>query len=214
MPSALPSRHSLPSQTWKGSRYGSTGQELKTAQSDERIAAILHGKRRDGGEKEVSKRSPAERPAPASSLRSHHGVQKSAESKRPSNRPNNQAQFEKSGVGNRKRKANTHLNQRSARRQRHNPPELRDEAYIRSTMTIPTPQDYPDAPTDVFKNPKGSILNIAHGQQLAECRSEYTILAAGAYQCTVYYNSAMHNEAVVGEGRTQASRSIKLNMGC
>lgn len=213
MPSAVPSRSALAFRQWKKSkqsRYSSTGQEVKILQNDERIAAMLHGKRENGEAKDDSrKRSPEHAASNPSSHQSatlsHHAAQKPTRSRQPSNGPNKQVQFEKPVLASRKRKATTSLDQRAARRQRNNAPELKDEAYIRSTMSIPTPKEYPNAPNDVFKNPKGSILNVAHGHRLAECRSEFTTLSRNAYQCTAYYNSAVHREAAVGEGRTQAS---------
>ena len=73
-------------------------------------------------------------------------------------------------------------------------------------MRIPTPQDYPNAPQNIFKTPKVSIYHVADG--LAECRSEINTLDESAFQCVAYYNSAMHNQVVVGEGRTKASSSF------
>ena len=209
MPSATPPRNALtfePMNKFKQSRYRSTGQELKTPHDDERIAAMLHGKNRNGLRKEAS-RIPSSEHAASHPSPSHRNAQTSMQSEQPSNRSRNQVQWELPSIAGKKRKATSPLNQRSARRQRSNAPELKDEAFIRSTMRIPTPQEYPNAPKDVFKNPKSSILNIAHGHQVAECRSEVTTLAKDVYQCTAYYNSASHTQAVVGEGRTQASRA-------
>ena len=197
----------------KHHRYSSTGQELKSVRNDERIAAMLHGKRRKGGGREASKGPPPANAASNPSFQhsattTHHTAQSSTQSNQLSNRIDKQSQRQQPRGLNRKRKAAASLSQRPARRQRGNAPELKDEAYIRCTMHIPTPQEYPDAPKDVFKNPKMSIYNVAHGQGLAECRSEITVLAQGAYQCTAYYNSAMHNQAVIGEGRTKAGHSF------
>ena len=213
MPSAVHSRKPLAFQSWRGpkqNRYRSTSQDLKSVPNDERIAAMLHGKNRNGGEKEASNRHPPSHAASNPSIQhsaatSPHTAQNSTQSHQRSDRTHKNFQREQPIFSSRKRKAAASLSQRPARRQRGNAPELKDEAYIRNTMHMPTPQEYPDAPKDVFKNPKVSIYNVAHGQGLAECRSEFTALAQGAYQCTAYYNSAMHNQAVIGEGRTKAS---------
>lgn len=212
MPSAVHSRNLLTFQPWRGpkqNRYRSSGQELKSVQNDERIAAMLHGKKRNGGVEEASKGDPPAHAASNPTIQhsvatSHHTAQTSTQSNQRGNRTQKNFQREQPSVPSRKRKAVASLSQRPARRQRGNAPELKDEAYIRSTMRMPTPQEYPDAPKDVFKNPKASIYNVA-GQGIAECRSEFIALAQGAYQCTAYYNSAMQNQAVVGEGRTKAS---------
>lgn len=215
MPSAVHSRSPLTLQSWRGpkqNRYKSTSQELKSVQNDERVAAMLHGKNRDGGEKEASKRHPPAHSASNPSFQrsaaaSHQTAQTSTQFNQRSDRTHRDLQREQPNVSSRKRKAAASLSQRPARRQRGNAPELKDEAHIRSTMHMPTPQEYPDAPIDVFKNPKASIYNVAHGQGVAECRSEFTALAQGAYQCTAYYNSATHNQAVIGEGRTKVGPS-------
>ena len=200
MPSAVPSCGSFTFQPWtcsKQTRYSSTGQDLNIAHDDERMAAMLHGKGENRGGKVASKRTPSE----------HAPLQPSRLSKIVKNKSH---RWEGRGsMGKKREKVAAALQSKLiAKQQRSNVPKLKDEAYIRSTMRMPTPQDYPSLPQDVFKNPRSSILSVAHGAHLAECRSEFVALAEDVYQCTVYYNSAMHNEAVVGEGRTEASRSI------
>ena len=71
---------------------------------------------------------------------------------------------------------------------------------MRRTLRIPTSQDYPNLPSDFFKNFKASVFNSVQG--LADLRSEFTKLAGDAFQCTVYFTSVARNEVVVGEGRT------------
>ena len=190
MPSAIPSCGSFTFQPWtcsKQKRYSSTGQDLNIAYDDERMAAMLHGKdRRNQGHKVGSKRTPLEH-APLQPSRD--GARHSAQSQRRTNKPPSQ---QRGRTGKRGERAAS----------------LKDEAYIRSIMRIPTPQDYPGLPQHVFTNPKRAIFNVAVGAHVAECRSEIVRLADYAYQCTAYYNSATHNEAVVGEGRSRASRSI------
>ena len=174
---------------------------------------MLHGKERSRGGNVASKRTPSEHPL---LLPSRHGARGSAQSKGGRKKPH----WEERGSSRKKREraaaeraaveraVAASQSEPTAKLQRSNAPKLKDEAYIRSTMRMPSPQDYPSLPQDVFKTPRGSILSVAHGAQMAECRSEVVALARGVYQCTVYYNSAMHNEAVVGEGRSEASRSI------
>lgn len=173
---------------------------------------MLHGKKKDGGEKKASKRPPPEHAASnpssqQSATPSLHNAQTSTQSKQLRNRAHSQAQQRQPSSTSRKRKATTSPSQRPATRQRNDFPKLKNEAYIRKTMRIPTPEEYPDAPKNVFKTPGASIRSLAHDHKLAECRSEFTALAGSAHQCTAYYNSAMHNQVVVGEGRTKASHS-------
>ena len=209
MPSALSSRNALTGRDLKQTRYRSTGQELKSLQNDERVEAILHGKKRNEEGKDTSDKHASENAALKSSFRQpstlpRHNAPNSKQSESP--RKLKPWELQRGNV-HRKRKAEDSLNQLAAKRQRSKALELKDEAYIRSMMTIPTPQEYPNAPKDVFKNPKSTMRQVAHGNQLAECRSAFTTQSQDAYQCTAYYKSAMHSEAVIGEGRTQASRS-------
>lgn len=208
-PSAVPSSGSFTFQPWICSRYSSTGHDLNITHGDERMAAMLHGKERNRGQTVASQRTPIEQ---ATLQPSRHGARGSAQSEQPRKKPF----WQERGSTRKRREKKTakresahvaSLGEPIAERRRSNAPELKDEAYIRRTMRMPTPQDYPSLPPNVFKAPKSSILNVAHGRQLAECRSAFVELARNVYQCTVYYKSAMHSEAVVGEGRTEASRS-------
>ena len=174
---------------------------------------MLYGKKENGGEKETSRRPMPEQAAsnPSSNhsgVPSHHGAQTSTQSKQSSKSTKKQTMREQAAAS-RKRKATASLSDRPARRKRGNGQELKDEAYIRSNMRIPTPQDYPNAPPNIFKTPKVSIYSVANG--LAECRSETNALDTYAFQCVAHYNSAMHNQVVVGEGRTKASFSFLLS---
>ena len=171
---------------------------------------MLYGKNEHGGEKGTSRIPMPEQAASSPSSQhtgvpSQHGAQTSKRSKQSSKSYKKQSKREQAAVS-RKRKATVSLSDRPARRNRGNGPELKDEAYIRSNMRIPTPQDYPNAPQNIFKTPKASIYRVADG--LAECRSEIDALDKHAFQCVAYYNSAMHNQVVVGEGRTKASLSF------
>ena len=181
-------------------RYTSTGQELKSTKYDASVEAMLHGRNRNrAGNGNSQRRVPEHAPSRSSS---HQSVTQP----NPPNKSPQQGIGGKRGGVDRKRKATATFSPRPAVRQRRNAPELKDEAYIRSTMKIPTPQEYPDLPENFFKTPRSSIYELTMGRGLAECRSEFTDLARGAYQCTAYYSSAMHNEAVIGEGRTKESR--------
>lgn len=205
MPSAGHSRSVLTFQPWtisKRNRHDSTGQELNAVQNDERTAALLHGRRFNQGEK-----APSNSVSNQSATLSHHSAQNSNLTKQR-NPPQTQVQRGRLDAMSRKRKATASLSQRPARKHRSNTLELKDEAYIRRTMRIPTTQEYPGLPRGVFKNTKNFIFDLAHGHQLAECRSEFTALDEDAFRCTAYYNSAMHNQVVIGEGRTKASRAV------
>lgn len=166
---------------------------------------MLHGAKRLEWRKEALKGPPPEH---AASNTSRHDTQTVTQSERPRKSPPEKAKQRWSGSSSSRRNARPAKPAKSAKpaaRQRANAPQLKDEAYIRSTMNMPTPKEYPDAPKDVFKHPKSAFYNIAGG--FSECRSELTALAAGAYQCTAYYKSATHNQVVIGEGRTKVRRS-------
>ena len=174
---------------------------------------MIHGKKRSGAEKEAYQRfSPDNAASNPSSHRvvnpSHHDGQNSMQIKEQDNRASKRVALNRPGISSRKRKAIAPLSQGSARRQRSNTTELQDEAFVRSTMRIPTPEEYPDAPAGFFEDPKQHIFGLAHGQQVAKCRSQFTSAKKDAYQCTAYFNSSMHTEVAIGEGRNQAGRSV------
>ena len=206
MPTAIPSPSGFTLRPWrisKQSRYGSTRQSLMNLQSDNKMAAMLHRKKGNDAGNDASKRPSSEHAASQPSSQqstapSRRSAQKSTQSQQASKAAHKQIQSRQPRTLDRKRKA----------------PKLKDEAYIRSTMHIPRTKDYPGLPTDIFKNPRACILNIALGCSLAECRTEFTALSNDAFQCTAYYNSAMHSEAVVGEGRTKASHSVSGGRVC
>ena len=181
---------------------------------DERTAAILNGKQRSGSEKQFSYGFPSEDAAsnPASPRvvdHHHHDGRSSTQVKEQNNKDRRRANPKvQNNKGTYRIRIKQPSNARSAGRQRINHPELQDEAFVRRTMHVPTSEDYPYAPRNAFKNPRRFIFDLAHGQQLAECRSEFTSLGKGAQQCTAYYDSAMHTEVVIGEGRTNAGRSV------
>ena len=206
MPSAIPSPSGFTLRPWrisKQSRHTSTGLDLMNIQSDNRMAAMLHRKKGNDAGNDASKRPSSKHAAsqPASqqsTAPSRRSAQKSTQSQQASKAAHKQIQSRQPRTLNKTRKA----------------PKLKDEAYIRSTMHIPRPDDYPTLRKDLFKNPRTCILNIGLGHCMAECRTEFTALSKDAFQCTAYYDSAMHSEAVVGEGRTKASHSVSGGRVC
>ena len=106
----------------------------------------------------------------------------------------------------RKRKADNCNSQRPARRRRGDQDavhlELKDEAYIRKTMRVPVPEDYPELPANLFKQIKASIHNAIQGIA-AEIEPDIKMLMDGVFQTTLRYKSAVHNEVVIGEGRSK-----------
>ena len=185
-------------------------------QHDERTAAMLHGKKRSGMEKSPSHRFSSE--DAASNPSSHRVLDDSQRGRRSStqireqrNLVSRQVSRDQRGTASKKRNAATSLSLKSARLQRSNAPELQDEAFVRRTMRIPTPKDYPTAPSELFRRPRVFIHNLTSGKQLAECRSDFTLLGNAAHQCTATYESAMHTESVIGEGSTKAGRSVSWN---
>ncbi len=80
---------------------------------------------------------------------------------------------------------------------------LRDEAWIRKEMHVPTKADYPDVPETFFKETKPALVNAVQG--LAELTSTYVTLAHEVFRCTVRYESLARNVVVEGEGRSKVS---------
>ena len=231
MSPAIPGRSILAypsSRRIEQARQRSTLQEIN-AQDGVREAAILHGQAKNhsrNAQKQPVVRTqtsdlldPRHTPSnmafgssrkQPSSASSHH--QESRNMSNPhSNRKLGSSRHHKSDRdqrqgsmrGNNKRKAEASLDQRPARRSRLDQPRLalKDEAYIRRTMQIPTSQDYPKAPGGIFKSPKQFFLNASQG--LAEMREDFNELAKDVWKCTVTYDSASRKEMVEGEGRSK-----------
>ena len=206
---------------YEHARRKSTLQEVNSHDGNERAAAVLHGRVTQQPSRNHT-RSPAVAPAVAPALpqqnkQRNHNLNPDANS-----RPRH-AQQANSTVGlvpqlqGRKRKAAPHPEQRPPRRSRqqrsHAPQTLKDEAYIRRTIHIPTAQDYPQAPEGIFKAPKLAITNGIQG--LATMRSQFVELASDVWRCTLSYESASHNQVVEAEGRSKVSErstaSLKPN---
>ena len=193
-----------PRRKWQSSRSRSTLQEIDRHNDNERTASILHAsaaqqKSKAPKQKAASinppQQKPPPRPATISSLDSNypHG--------RFENSPTNISQRYH---GN-KRKAAPHPEQRPAQRSRRQDYQgsraLKDEAYIRRTMHVPTAQDYPQVPLGIFKTPKESIVNGIQG--LATMRSNFVELTKDVWRCTLFYDSASRNDVVEAEGRSK-----------
>lgn len=174
---------------------------------------MLHGRRRHG--RDASIMQPHEQSEPnlahQPTSMSHANRAMPNQSRLSNHREQKLNSMAKASSGN-KRKAKSPHGPSPSQRKRVEHPTLRDEAYIRSTMHIPTLSEYPDAPALVFKQPKASIIHAVQG--LAECRSEFKQLTRDAFKCTLYFNSTAQSEVVVGEGRTQVRSNIfrKISM--
>lgn len=182
-------------------RQSSTSQDSRASQADERASAILHGHLRsqggNGANKTSQKQPDHKATANQQTLPPHHKNQ-------PSQRNQHllQRHFRDHSDRGRKRKAEEQLNQHGARKRA--TPQLKDEAYMRKNLRIPTSQEYPGLPSDFFKNVKVSVFNAVQG--LAELKSEFKNFAADAHECTLRFKSAARDEVVVGEGRTHVQQ--------
>ena len=220
MPYVASSRNVLVLPLWRRQeqeRQSSTEHGTSSAQDGERTAAILHGKKssprlvskdstsghtnnlqtsrttntawhRNPNPKRVKAVSP---PKAASNSSRRHRAHPSVKPTPPG--------FSK------KRKADDFISQRPARRRRGGQDakhlELKDEAHIRKTMRVPVPEDYPALPTHLFKHIKGSLNDATQG--VAQIESEIKMLTDGVFQTTLRYKSPVHNEVVIGEGRSK-----------
>ena len=81
---------------------------------------------------------------------------------------------------------------------------LKDEAYIRSSMHVPTARDYPDAPRKLFKMPKSGLHDMLQGT--VEMTSTFMLLSSNAFKCTLSFDSQAQKEVVEGEGKSKVSR--------
>lgn len=179
------------------SKWYSTFQEQRQWQNDGGEAAILHGGK--NGQKPKGRQA---RDNPNSEL------PKASRSGRSERMTPSRSKEQKHAHGGRrdvlrhegsKRKAESHEDPRSARRQRG--PDLKDEAWLRRTMHVPTIADYPDLREGFFKEPKSSLINATQG--LATLESKFVTLHDGIFQCTLRYESVTRTEIVEAEGRSK-----------
>ncbi len=218
MPAAVHPRNVLALDSWRDSqqsRQASSYQDSKQSNGDDRTAAMLHGGRKGGGSNNTNKSSnvhkaPNPHSSQAESSQNPRLSYQYARSQRP--QPDRKEAFRNS---NRKRKAEEATAQRSSRRPRVSsaPPALKDEAYIRRTMHIPTPKDYPQAGPEIFKNPKAAINDGTQG--LATLDHQYKMIAQDVWQLTLAYKSPGRTESVIAEGRSKVSPLIhQFNATC
>lgn len=80
---------------------------------------------------------------------------------------------------------------------------LKDEAYIRSTMHVPTQEDYPSIKASIFKIPNDAISAHVKNGILAK---ELKVSKSGVFQSIISCNS-LGIEAVEGEGTRKVLRS-------
>ena len=181
-------------------RPNSTAQNLHNHGDDARTSAFLHGRTKVDHAVSIKVNQ-----SKMSSQQNYSNAQKS----RPSHqeRLSNQQRSGSSNAG-RKRKREEHTSQHPVKRR----VQLKDEAHIRGTMQIPTSKDYPEFPEDFFKNAKQAVCDSVQG--LAELKSEFRVLAVGAFSCTLHFSSPARNETVTGEGRTKVGQNSISYYSC
>ena len=101
----------------------------------------------------------------------------------------------------RKRRLEQEPNSRPATRPRTGdvlPNPLKDEAYIRQSMHIPTPKEYPFL-DERSSSAKGQLHGVL--QAVAKCRTDYSALGTNGIRCilTCTFNDSGSTTAVVGE---------------
>ena len=114
------------------------------------------------------------------------------------------------GMHGRKRKANDNLDARPTQRARRNDEPFLDESHVFSTLTLPTKEDYPDAPHKLF-DPR-YILDSLHAliQKFGlSLRPSVTVAPDHTYRCTLQ-GSLADNQAVVfnGDGMNKVKSTL------
>ncbi|KAL2047584.1 hypothetical protein N7G274_000626 [Stereocaulon virgatum] len=205
-PFAILPGNTLALPTWrnvKQQRQNSSAQELKWEHDSERTSAMLHGK----SAKLASASNHVEAPLGDQDPSSQHPQTKQQSQPPCQGQQGHQSPTEQESVTSKKREAAVFLNQRPAQRKRSNQlaphPEIKDEAYIRRTMHIPTPEDYPNVSPKFFKSIRDSLNNATQG--LAKLSFDFKDLTNDAFRCTLHYESAAHEAVVDGEGRSKKS---------
>ena len=221
MPSATRPRNVLARQSWRDlrqERQNSTAQESRPIQEMERTSAMLHGKRGQSGStiQEASSRTISQnRSTHAANATSQRSPAKSQQTTSPQSPPRHSKKQQRPEqrildqfaplLSGKKRKADQAINQRPARRRRDDRGtarlQLKDEAFIRKTMRVPTPEEYPNLSRNFFKEIKSSIHNATQG--FAEIQADTRMLTGEVFQTTLHFKTTAHDEVVVGEGRSK-----------
>ena len=83
--------------------------------------------------------------------------------------------------------------------------ELKDEAYIRNNLHVPTAKDYPHVDPALFVDPKPTMHK--NMQSFANFKSEFSILQPAKFQCTLTFGiqHELKSEVVTGEGRLKVT---------
>lgn len=92
-----------------------------------------------------------------------------------------------------------------------NPTTLRDVSYIRNDMKVPTKEDYPNAPPDLFSNPKQILHNVLQGfPSFQSSIAEIGTTRDRVFQCKVSFPRFDKSEDIItliGEGRSKVDSS-------
>lgn len=83
------------------------------------------------------------------------------------------------------------------------PSTFKDEAYVRRTMHVPSPKDYPEARRELFTSPKSYLIRLTQG--IASFNSNFTEQTKHMFRCDLTYDSAAHKISVDAQGRTKVS---------
>lgn len=232
MPYVTSTRNVLALPLWRRQdpeRKSSTARESSAVQDGERTSAMLHGKKSSLGA--VGKESTSGHTSHLRTSRAPTTVWANSQPAKAVNHPqfasNPRRRYRAHPSvkpappgSSKKRKADDFISQRPARRRRGGQDaahlELKDEAHIRKTMRVPVPEDYPALPAHLFKQIKGSLHDATQG--VAEIMSEIKMLTDGVFQTTLRYKSPVHDEVVIGEGRSkvrllepQSSKLLTIN---
>lgn len=211
MPSAIPRRDIMAATSWRRpkvpqQRQASTAQEAIGNDGDQSASAILHGSkgartdsRLPSNHDRSSKQTPQARPSTSQSQHSH---QKGARHIMVNDALRTKDQNSPRHTGKRQREPERHGGSRLSKTPRVEPDangKLKDSAYVRRTMHVPTSKDYPNAKSAVFQNPKNQLSNALHGS----LQPEYTRFGKSEFfRCTLSctYFKSDPAEVTIGEG--------------
>lgn len=219
MPSAIPRRDILSASTWRNSKALSQQRQASTAQGslrhdeDPRASAVLHG--RKGSMPHSQQPSNHDRPAEHPRLRAD--TSHPQKTQLPEIQPeglgktvNNSQEISTWHRRKRARDSDMPQNPRPSRRRRVEPTStavLKDAAYIRRTMHVPTQDDYPRLKSALFNKPKQRFHNDLQG--FISLKTEYSSIGRDLFRCTLScsFSQADPTEVTTGEGRNKVSSS-------
>ena len=244
MPSALRPRDVLALRSWRDpsqlqqNRLRSTVQESKSWGNDVLESAFIHGAKLSRSSDRKAENSPKEspnqkQPSPETSRRRIRAPTKNRHQSSPHESPSQNGQRISQShdplsdepqsriLGGtdrvRKRKAEASLApHRGRKRSGASHRRFKDEAYIRSTMNVPQPDEYRNVPSSLFTNPKEVIHNLVQATPDSQMNCNFSEIGKAGFRCEIWFKLPGQELLQVfdgeGSGKKAAERAAFLHL--